>query len=278
MHVFKIERDDSPGEIRAPIKVKAGSGTRPYEIMRKTYVVAKPNGQVADWSSKLWLLKDTPEEGALPKGTKKFHLFRRLTRQTKAIEQTPEELESKFNELKKTVNDVSKMSQFEEEDRIWWEEFFGSRTTTRTRLGTDEDRSVDEKVLTRIKELFWKRTPILVEAPDALLTQPVAEDITDKVTLRDVERALTPRITPTDLSEWSRKRAVGYQTVLPGQNPADVDRRALEEVTAKRQKKLDELFTSYLVHRGESEADFVAKIQVQLHLRSPCVSKLKCFS
>jgi hypothetical protein len=262
MHMFKIERDDSPGEIRAPL----GAGFSNYEVMRKTYIIAKPNGQVLDWSARLWLLKGTPEHGAMPKGTPKFHLFRRMTRQCKPILQTPEELDIKMSQLKKTVEETGKMSQFDAEDKNWWATFFSERSSTRSRLGIEGvDCAVDPLISTRIKNLFWTRTSqrILVEPVIDVLAQPEVLDET-ATRLKDIEEALTPRLTAAGSNEWARAREVGYQIVLPGEDAEVVYRRSLEEITDSRAKEMEELFAATCARRGKTESEFADSIEVQL--------------
>ena len=115
MHEFVItkEAEDADRDIYGLY----GHGSDSWKMLT-TSVRAKPNSQVAEWSPKIWLVHSLPSECSVPGGTPKFHLFRKLTRERKNIPQSPEELELKLKQLRKTVDDVSKMSQFDAEDKV----------------------------------------------------------------------------------------------------------------------------------------------------------------
>ena len=240
--------------------------------MRPTSVRAKPNSQILEWSPKLYLLCSTPEKDSLPKGTPKFHLFRRMTRGQKQIEQTPEELEVKLCALKKTASEAMRMSQADDEDRTWWDEFWAARTSTRERLGdADGDQcEPDVRSVELITELLWKepRPVVVVEAGAGGDAGDGDDDGNGGVQglLRDLEGVLTPRTEPAGPDEFGRSRAVGYVHVAQGEDAQERITEAMRgggERTPRSDVKRTELFKVLQNSRGATEAEFAKTLQVR---------------
>ena len=237
-------------------------------LMRQTSIRAKPNSQVADWSPKIWLVKSLPSECSVPGGTHKFHLFRKLTREQKSIEQSPKELELKLAALKKTVREVSQMRQFDEEDRVWWDKFMADRARRRSRKGDGEEQDCepDEASLKLVTKLLWP-DPGTANLPPVTTALPEEnpEKAGEEKTLGDLEAVLTPRTTPARVDEFGPKRKTGYFTVRPGENKeeqftAQVARRRMTD-----KEKLNEYFVRLKESRGETEAKFIeSRLKVRL--------------
>ena len=251
MHEFIITKEDEDID-KTIIGLKGRSSEGTNWVMRKTCIRAKPNSQIADWSPKLWLLHGVPETDSLPNGTARFHLFRKLTRDSKKITQSPAELEKKLKELKSTVNDVSKMNQFDSEDKKWWGDFFSVRSRTRSRLGEDgEDCESDELSLPMVKDLLWSvRTPVVVED-----TTPEIDDGTDTgvraCPLRDLATVLLPRTIPAGVDEFGRSRKTGYVRVGADETPEEVLRALKQKGRVCSENTRLEFFKSLQLSRGE---------------------------
>ena len=172
------------------------------------------------------------------------------------IDQSPEELEKKLDELKKTVRDVSKMKQFDEEDKVWWEKFWMSRSRTRARLGDGEleDRTPDPTSLKLVSQLFWPDPGQRVAAPPVAAMREVLGPADP---LKDLAEVLTPRTTSANSDEFGRSRRVGYVTVLPGQDKAEQIALAKKKPPAASDLSLHKLFKSFSESRGETEGKFI---------------------
>jgi Asp-tRNA(Asn)/Glu-tRNA(Gln) amidotransferase C subunit len=259
MHEFVIAKE-AEDDNKTIIGLRGRSDEDTNWVMRKTCVRAKPNSQVSEWSPKLWLLHSVPEKDSMPKGTPKFHLFRKLTRENKLIEQSPEELEKKLNQLKDTVKTVSRMNQFDEEDQKWWDDFWSVRSRTRARLGTDaEDCEPDELSVTLVKDLLWSvKTP----AANQVQTRQAATEDLEVNPMRDLAIALTPRTRPAGTDEFGRSRKIGYVRVGADETEEEVLRASQRNKNAGSEEKRLEFFRSLQVSRGkgpQGEYDFAKK-------------------
>jgi hypothetical protein len=139
-----------------------------------------------------------------------------MTRQSKSIEQTPEELEEKLEHLKKTVALVGGMRSFDDEDRQWWQNFFDARSRRRGRLGDgeEEDCSVDPAAAALLKQLFWPDPGAgAVDAPATPVARAVPDDEEDAGGVADLVSSLTPRTTQATDKEFGRSRKTGYVVV-----------------------------------------------------------------
>ena len=224
MHEFFITKDaeDKDIDIYGLHKDMGKEGEAMWKLL-PTSVTAKPNSQIAESSPKLWLLRSLPNECNMPLGTPKFHLFRKLSRDKKPIEQTPAELEKKLKALKKTVKEASHLKQFDEEDKSWWDNFWSVRSQTRDRLGDgeEEDRTPDVTSIALVRKLLW---------PDpGAAAEPVTTDDEEQVVeatpvvgpLHDLQLVLTPRTSPATADEFGRARKTGFITVGPNQDRAE---------------------------------------------------------
>ena len=279
MHEFLITKDsedlgkDIYGLYDSTRQRTDGSGSRNDSwSMCKTSVRAKPNSQVSDWSPKLWLVRSLPNECSTPDGTPKFHLFRKLTRDAKRIEQTPAELEIKLKDLMKTVAEVAKMKQFDEEDRVWWENFWSVRSRTRARLGggEEEDCEHDAASLALVRKLLWPDTDKAVAMP---ATPGGAEEEDDAAAtaevgpLEDLQRVLTPRSTPAAADEFGRSRRTGYVTVGPNEDKEQRFAEAQAQGSAVKKDIVLEHLKNVRNHRGVNEVVFALnKIKVRAKL------------
>ena len=271
MHEFHITKDPEDANKNIIGLRGAGSLEDAWE-MRKTSIVAKPNSQVSEWSPKVWLVHSLPGTCSVPKGTPKFHLFRKLTRDQKLIEQKTQELETKLNDLKKTVNEVSKLKQFDAEDKAWWDAFWSVRSRTRARLGDgeDEDCSQDEASLKLIRKLLWPETAEPDdEAPgqgnaDAQGNEQLeAEMVPEQSPLADLQADLTPRNAPADASEFGRNRKTGYVVVGQDENIEVCVTAARGKAAANSKNVLENHLKEIMVARCGNEAAFVnQKIKV----------------
>ena len=262
MHEFIVTKDAADEKIDIFGLYGSKNLLQDSWLMRKTSVRAKPNSQVAEWSPKIWLVKSLPSECSVPGGTPKFHLFRKLTREKKMIEQSPEELELKFAALKKTVSEVSQMRQFDADDGVWWEKFFSDRDRRRSRIGDgeEEDCEPDEASLKLVTKLLW---PDPGTANIQLATTDRPEEKSDETgegkTLDDLEAVLRPRTTPARADEFGRKRKTGYVTVRPGENRDEQFAAAVARRRVTDEEKLNAYFVNLKKSRGETESKFIEK-------------------
>jgi len=269
MHEFIITKEVKDADNTIYGLVGSGKNMEENMVMKKTCVRAKPNSQIREWSAPLYLLTSMPDENDMPEGTPKFHLFRKLTREQKSIEQSPEELEKKLDALKKTVREVSRMKQFDTEDELWWADFWAERVATRPRLGDGGDGGdckPDEKSVVLTKRLLWTDLTRLPPANTVVDGDgQVAEKECDEPTasLQDLATALMPRTTPTEPDEFTRKRRVGYVTVAPGEEIAEQVNAATGRSTARAMDDKVEYFRSTNAQRGVDEEAFLTRnIQV----------------
>jgi hypothetical protein len=270
MHEFVIgrEREDIDKTI---IGLQGKVSDSNNWVMRKTCVRAKPNSQIAEWSPKLYLLTSVPDKDSMPSGTPKFHLFRKLTRENKMISQTPEELEKKLAELKKTVAYVSKLKQFDAEDKKWWEDFWSARSGTRDRLGNEEGDCEPDPLSVRLtKDFLWSvRIPLVPAAPSEDINSSTRETSSSACPLRDLATALTPRKTPATAVEFGRSRKVGYVSIGANDKQEDmlqnVVQAARKAVAVDSKETRIDFFKTLQLSRGmgsQGELKFAENLEV----------------
>ena len=248
--------------------------------MLTTSVRAKPNSQIAEWSPKVWLVHSLPTEGSVPGGTPKFHLFRKLSRDQKQIEQSPEELEKKLQALKSTVKEVSKYKQFDEEDQKWWDNFWACREQTRDRLGEGDvvDCTPDEQCKKFVNDLLWPRRqesqhqPAAVSNPTQQVDQVEEPTVpTPEHALDDLRRVLTPETSPATAVDFGRNRKTGYVTVGPGEEKTERFKAVKASRKVVKEDVLLKTFKDHQLIRGATESKFVVeKVKVGALLILDC--------
>jgi hypothetical protein len=252
MHVFLIESDTNlVGEIRAPI----GRGTKNFVVMENVCVRAKPNCRVEEWSPKLFLIKALPDEGDVPEGTTKRHLFQAKTCKRKPIVQTPEELELKFDALKKTVGLASNMRQFDIDDKRWWATFWEQRLNM-PEIG-EISAPPDPLMIERTKKLFWG-TP----EPDTFTVREEEEREVIVTSLKDLASLVNPRTEPGGHNEFGRDRKIGYLFVSDGVDVDEATQAAVRLRSQTRDAAVQNYFETLKESRGPTEEEFLKKIKV----------------
>ena len=262
MHVFKIEKVEVDGEVRAPF----GAGLNNYDVMKKVAVTAKPNERVSQWSPALYLVKKLPETDTLPGGTEQRHLYYVKTCKRKDVTQTPAELKEKLDGLKKTVGKARQMTQFTVADGEYWDKFFADRENGPTSQDERVQKAPDPVVLARVKTLLWgEPQPVVAEDGDVparvviQATEARREVVEACASLRMV---ITPRETPAGAEEWGRSRATGYVVVAGGQTTQEAAAILTRETSVKQAVNLNKYFEELEKLRGH-DIDFLSKIQVK---------------
>ena len=255
MHNFHIMREVvlEGSEVR---------GLRPggYWVMKNVVTKVKANCQCAEWSEGLHLLHTFPDSDTIPTPTGKHHLFKKSTCKSKPLVQSPVDLASKMSELRKTVLAVSKLTGFTDEDKDWWDSFFGDRSGMALEQHGVEIAPADPHLVERVTRLFWGDGHVQV---GTVRVQPVVVPVVAEVdaSMANLAALVTPRTDTIGGKEWGRSRQVGYVVVNEGEDPAVALRTAVAVAKVAKAIDVSDFFRDIRLKRG-TEQDFCRRLKV----------------
>ena len=261
IHEFRIAREETPpgSEVRAP---SSRSGQEHW-VMLPVATRTKYNSQCPDLSEPLYLVHSLPGQDSLPGSTGKHHLFMRKTAKGKPCVQTPGDLSSKMDGLKKTVAQIRAWATFTAVDGDWWTKFFAEHEDMAEEQHGLVEAPADPLILARVTSLFWSTTGH-VHVGHVTVPVPRAAAVVDAA-VGKLRLKITPTYDKVNPVNFSRKRAVGYYTVLDGENPDDAMERAVAVNATNKQSFISKFCEEIGKSRGTSENDLLNKIEVTLN-------------